>query len=213
VSRFDFQFSADAPIQSVRRSIPDNLRFPQCRCIAALYFGERLPMNHFISRALATLLAGAAMAVSFSAAALAPAKGKVILTITGKVADKNSPQAAEFDLAMLEKLPQQSFTTMTPWDKKPIKFTGPLLRDVLAAAKASGTTIKATALNDYQTSIPLEDSQKFDVMLAHKMNGELIPVKTKGPLFIVYPFDAKAELRATTYYERSAWQLKSMAIE
>jgi hypothetical protein len=84
---------------------------------------------------------------------------------------------------------------------------------VLAAAKATGTTIKASALNDYQTSIPLDDAQKFDVILAHKMDGETIPVKTKGPLFIVYPFDANPKLRSTIYYERSAWQLKSIAVE
>jgi hypothetical protein len=41
----------------------------------------------------------------------------------------------------------------------------------------------------------------------------LIPVRTKGPLFIVYPFDSKAELRSATYYERSAWQLKSLTVE
>jgi hypothetical protein len=45
------------------------------------------------------------------------------------------------------------------------------------------------------------------------MNDQDIPVKTKGPLFIVYPYDSKPELRSTVYYERSAWQLKSMAIE
>jgi hypothetical protein len=165
------------------------------------------PVTHLF----ATL--AAVLAFQLPAHALQPATGKVILTISGKVADKNTPTAATFDLAMLEKLPQQTFSTMTPWDKSPIKFTGPLLRDVLAAAKASGTTIKAAALNDYQSSIPLDDAQKFDVILAHKMNGEAIPVKTKGPLFIVYPFDSKAELRSTVYYERSAWQLKSMAIE
>jgi len=145
--------------------------------------------------------------------ALEPAKGTVVLTISGKVAEKNTPTAAVFDLAMIEKLPQQTFTTMTPWDKKPIEFRGPLLRDVLAAAKAQGTVIKAAALNDYQTRIPVEDAQKFDVVVAHKMNGADIPVKTKGPLFIVYPFDKKAELRSTVYYERSAWQLKSLVIE
>jgi hypothetical protein len=102
---------------------------------------------------------------------------------------------------------------MTPWDKQPIEFTGPLLRDVLAAAKASGTTLKAFALNDYQTAIPFEDSQKFDVILAHKMNGKSIPVKTKGPLFVVYPYDSNPVLRSATYYERSAWQLKSLTIE
>jgi hypothetical protein len=147
------------------------------------------------------------------ASALELPKGKVVLTISGKIGQKNTAYAAAFDMAMIEKLPQQTFTTMTPWDKKPIEFTGPLLRDVLGAAKAQGSVIKAAALNDYQTSIPVEDAQKFDVVVAHKMNGANIPIKTKGPLFIVYPFDKKAELRSTVYYERSAWQLKSMVIE
>jgi hypothetical protein len=160
-----------------------------------------------------SVLCVASLAFHLPAFALQPVTGKVILTISGKVAEKNTPTAAVFDLAMLEKLPQRTFTTMTPWAKKPIKFTGPLLRDVLAAAKATGTTIKASALNDYQTSIPLDDAQKFDVILAHKMDGETIPVKTKGPLFIVYPFDANPKLRSTIYYERSAWQLKSIAVE
>jgi hypothetical protein len=153
------------------------------------------------------------MAALSCAHALEPATGKVILTITGKVTDKNSPAGVNFDLAMLEKLPQQTFTTQTPWDKKPIKFKGPLLRDVLAAAKASGTTLKAAALNDYQTSIPFDDAKNFDVIVAHQMNDQAIPVRTKGPLFIVYPFDTKAELRSNVYYERSAWQLKSINVE
>jgi hypothetical protein len=135
------------------------------------------------------------------------------LTLSGKVGEKNAPNAAVFDMEMVEKLPQRTFTTMTPWDKQPIAFTGPLLRDVLAAAKASGTLLKAVALNDYQTSVPFEDAQKFDVILAHKMNGKSIPVKTKGPLFIVYPYDSSPELRSAIYYERSAWQLKSLTIE
>jgi hypothetical protein len=150
---------------------------------------------------------------SWAAHALQPAKGKVILSISGKVAETNAPGAAQFDLAMLEKLPQQTFTTMTPWDKQPVRFTGPLLRDVLAAVKASGTTLKAAALNDYMTSIPVDDANRFDVILAHKMNGANIPVRTKGPLFIVYPYDSKAELRSSVYYERSAWQLKSLVLE
>jgi len=165
------------------------------------------------SKLLQFFAASALAVAAFSASALPPAKGKVVLTIAGKVAEKNTPDAAVFDVAMLRKLPQQTFTTMTPWDKKPIKFTGPLLRDVLAAAKATGTSIKAYALNDYQTTIPLDDAQKFDVIVAHQMNGEDIPVRTKGPLFIVYPYDTKEELRSSVYYERSAWQLKSMTIE
>jgi len=170
-----------------------------------------MDIQRYSRRAL--ILVAALACTSMSAHALPPAKGKVILTISGNVDDTNSPRAAVFDMEMIEQLPQQKFTTMTPWDKKPIQFTGPLLRDVLAAAKATGTIIKAAALNDYQTSIPFEDAKKFDVIVAHKMNGESIPIKTKGPLFIVYPFDSKPELRASVFYERSAWQLKSMTIE
>jgi hypothetical protein len=85
--------------------------------------------------------------------------------------------------------------------------------DVLAAAKANGTTIKAVALNDYKTAIPVDDAKRYDMIVAHRMNGEPIPVRTKGPLFIVYPFDSKAELQSSKFYARSAWQLKSMDIE
>jgi hypothetical protein len=160
------------------------------------------------------LAAGIALSLgSVFAGALGAPTGKVVLTITGKIGQTNSPQGAQFDMVMLEKLPQHSFTTLTPWGKKPIQFTGPLLRDVLAAVKAQGSVITAMALNDYQTSIPVEDAMKYDMVIAHKMNGQAIAVKTKGPLFIVYPFDAKPELRSATYYERSPWQLKSLTLK
>ncbi len=142
-----------------------------------------------------------------------PAKGKIILTVQGTTAAENKKTELKFDMAMLESLPQVTFTTMTPWNTGPIKFTGPLLRDVLSTAKVSGKTINASALNDYNTAIPAEDAYKFDVIVAHRMDGELIPVRTKGPLFIVYPYDSKPELRSSTYYERSAWQLKSLSID
>ena len=139
--------------------------------------------------------------------------GKVVLTISGKIGESNSPKGAQFDMAMIQKLPQHSFTTLTPWVKQPIQFTGPLLRDVLAAVKAKGTVIKAVALDDYHTNIPVEDAMKFDMVMAHKMNGQPIPVKTKGPLYLLYPFDSNPELRSAAYYERSPWQLKSLTLE
>lgn len=158
----------------------------------------------------------AAIVLTFSAAFAGPLgapKGKVVLTISGKIGESNSPKGVEFDIAMIEKLPQRTFTTLIPWETKPIQFTSPLLRDVLAAVKAQGTVIKAIALNDFQSTIPVEGAMKFDMVMAHKMNGQPIPVKTKGPLFIVYPYDAKPELRSAVYYERSPWQLKSLTIE
>jgi len=184
---------------------------PAPAAIAHSFQGD--PMASPLFRHLPSLAIAFTLARASAAHALEPAQGKVILTISGKLANKNTPTSAEFDLAMLEKLPQRNFSTMTPWDTKPIKFTGPLLRDLLALAKAQGRTLKASALNDYQTSIPFDDATKYDVILAHRMNGEPIPVKTKGPLFIVYPYDSKKELQSTVFYERSAWQLKSITVE
>jgi hypothetical protein len=145
--------------------------------------------------------------------ALDAPQGRVILTITGKIGETNAERQAQFDLAMLEALPQHSFVTQTPWENGSIKFTGPLLRDVLAAVKAQGTQLKATALNDYRIVIPVDDARRFDIVLAHRMNDQLIPVRTRGPLFIIYPFDSRKELRSNTYYERSIWQLKSLDID
>ena len=119
--------------------------------------------SDFLSPWVAAVLLGSAL----PSLALEAVTGKAILTIAGKVGDKNTTSGADFDLPMLEKLPQKSFTTNTPWDKNPIKFTGPLLRDVLAAAKASGSQIKAVAINDYATTIPMSDTQQFDVILAN----------------------------------------------
>jgi hypothetical protein len=155
----------------------------------------------------------AALCLPLAALALLAPEGPVILTITGNIAVTNAPGAARFDLAMLKLFPQHAFTTLTPWGKQPIHFEGPLLRDVLALVKASGTSIRATALNDYQTSIPVADTQRFDVLLAHKMDGQAIPVKSKGPLFVIYPFGADETLRSPLFYERAAWQLKSLHLE
>ena len=108
---------------------------------------------------------------------------------------------------------QGSFTTSTPWFEKPVKFTGPLLSDVLAAVKANGTMISAVAINDYKISIPTGDATKFKVIVARQIDDKPIPVREKGPLFVVYPFDSSAELRTSTYYERSIWQLKALDIQ
>ena len=149
----------------------------------------------------------------FGAHALEAPKGKVVLTISGKLTQPNLGKDAAFSMEMLEKLPQQTFTTKTPWYPKAVTFTGPLLRDVLAAAGASGKQIAARALDDYKTLLPMSDAQNFDVILARQIDGKKLSVREKGPLFIVYPYDSKPELKAQAYLDRSAWQLKSLTIE
>lgn len=139
--------------------------------------------------------------------------GPVVLKVSGLIEAHNQGKVAVLDMKALQALPQKSFTTQTPWDQKPVTFSGPLLRDVLQLVKAKGQHIRAVALNDYRVKLPVSDAREHDVVVAVQMNGQAIPVRTKGPLFIVYPFDAKKELQHKIYYERSIWQLKAIEVE
>ena len=69
------------------------------------------------------------------------------------------------------------------------------------------------AINDYKISIPMEDIGKHGVLMARLIDDKPIPVRSKGPLFVVYPFDNAAELRTSVYYERSIWQLKALDMQ
>ena len=160
------------------------------------------------------LLALAAWIASWhtGAQALDAPEGAVLLTVTGRVQLPNRGTTAQFDMAMLERLPQSSFTTRTPWYAQPRKFTGPLLRDVLAASGSQGTTLRAIALNDYHVDIPAEDIQRYDVVLARLLDDKPMQVRDKGPLFIIYPFDSVSGLRNAVYFSRCAWQLKAIEV-
>eukprot|EP01030_Chromulinospumella_sphaerica_P009454 gene9454-9264_t len=146
--------------------------------------------------ALRTLLCAVPLLlVSHVAQALDKPTGTVVLTVEGNISAPNQGAKAQFDMPMLEKLPQHTFTTRTPWYPDAVTFTGPLLRDVLAAAGSKGNAITAVALNDYKTEIPMDDVHRHEVIVARLMNNRPMPIREKGPLFIIYPFDTKTELR------------------
>ena len=178
--------------------------------MAALPLARRLRCRTWLS-ALAAL--GLAMLLPGAAHALDMPSGKVVLTVSGNVGAPNSKGRASFDMAMLAALPQHSFTTKTPWYPQPRKFTGPLLRDVLAAAGAQGHTIEALAINDYKVAIPADDAQQHPLLLARLIDDRPMTLRDKGPLFIIYPFDADERLRNTVYYGRSAWQVKALQVQ
>lgn len=154
----------------------------------------------------ATLLASEALALD------AP-KGEVILTVSGELAHTNAGKSAAFDLDMLEALPGRKATMETPWSTGKTEFSGPLLRAVLEAAGANGTTIRLVALNDYAAEVPVEDATMIDSMLATRMNGQTMSVREKGPLFMIYPFDKDASLYNEKYFSRSVWQITSIEVK
>lgn len=155
---------------------------------------------------------GLLLAAALPAQALDKPAGPVVLTLSGRIRNPNDGARAQFDMAMLEALPQQSFSTGTPWYAQARRFTGPLLREVLGAAGAQGRQLRLLALNDYRVEMPFDDVLRYDVIVARLLDERPMAVRDKGPLFVIYPFDARPELRSAVYYSRSAWQLRTIEV-
>ncbi|SIP96026.1 hypothetical protein SAMN05880561_101451 [Rhizobium sp. RU33A] len=146
-----------------------------------------------------------------AALALEAPSGPVVLTVTGKISNTNSGDVAQFDMAMLEKLKGRKGEMETPWTTGRVTFEGPLLREILAAVGATGTSLKVRALNDYAADVPAEDA-KLDTILATKIDGKPMSIRDKGPLMLVYPFDLNADLFNEKYFSRSVWQIKEIEV-
>jgi hypothetical protein len=147
------------------------------------------------------------------AADIAKPKGAVVLSVTGNISNVNGPQKAEFDAAVLDQLALTEIETTSPWHKQKTKFSGPSLKTLLEVVGAQGKSLKMIALDKYEINVPVEDAIKFQPVLARKINGKELVVRTKGPLLMMYPFDSKSELRNDIYYSRSIWQLRRIVVE
>jgi hypothetical protein len=143
---------------------------------------------------------------------LAQPSGRVILTITGKIAATNADGAAVFDLAMLDAMARRTTTAETPWFDKAHRFEGTLLSAVLDAAGATGRALRVQAINGYEAIIPLEDVAAYQIILATRIDGKELSVRDKGPLFVIYPFDDHPELYNEVYFNRSVWQVETVEV-
>lgn len=138
--------------------------------------------------------------------------GSIILTVTGNITEHNAGESAVFDRESLSALGEVSFTTTTIWNQGKKTFTGvPLLR-LLERLGATGSMLEARALNDYRVKIPVSDAVEGGPILAYEMDGKIMSVRDKGPIWVVYPYDEDAEYRTETTYARSIWQLSGIEV-
>lgn len=166
-----------------------------------------------IAAAAALLLSVFSSIAAADGTKLPAPRGVPILAITGAIAKTNQEGSALLDAAMFAALPRQRLVTATPWYDTPRTFEGPLLRDLLAAVGARGRTLRIEALNEYAALVPASDAAEFDVIVADRIDGEPIPVRERGPLFMIYPFDQVSSLNTEQYYQRSVWQIRSIEVQ
>jgi hypothetical protein len=164
-------------------------------------------------------IAGVLMGISVAAtglilpsgvAAEAATPAGTVLVIDGTIA---GGKPAVFDLSALQSLPVTRITTMTPWTDGENLYEGVRVRDLLDRLGAKGHVVLADAVDDYQVTIPMEDIQDYDVIVAYAMNGKPLPADNKGPLWIIYPYSDHSRLQKDLYFSRSVWQLNRMTVQ
>ncbi|MGF1608261.1 MAG: hypothetical protein ACFCUQ_02615 [Kiloniellales bacterium] len=154
---------------------------------------------------VALLIGGAA-----SAAELAAPSGPVVLTVAGEVGQTNRPafdpfrdaflnyhdkgfeRAAAFDRAMLQALGIQTITIDYAGWPGVMRFEGPWLRDLLAAAGAAGRPVTVLALDGYAIEISAEEIATLPWMVALKANGRDLATGGHGPTWVLYQPDGPA---------------------
>lgn len=164
-------------------------------------------MRFLLSAAVAVTLP-----LAVQASELADPAGEVLLTVTGLIANTNGDGAADFDAAMLAALPGRDTVTETPWHEGTPTFTGPLGTALLDAVGATGGTLRITALNDYSVEVPVSDLRDYPVIFATHIDGTVMAVRDKGPIFLIYPFSEHPELLNEVQFGRSAWQIRSIEV-
>jgi hypothetical protein len=139
--------------------------------------------------------------------------GDPVLTVTGLVENTNQDDAILMDLAAIESVGEVEYTVMDPFEDISVTYQGVLLNDLLAlwGADENAETLSVLALNDYQVDIPLAELRQYPIIFALKRNGEYMPVSTRGPAMLVFPYD-DFEFEQTVFNDYWVWQIKSIEV-
>ncbi len=162
---------------------------------------------------LITLFSLLLLPLTSYAETLPPPQGKVLLTISGNIANSQKNGDARFDREQLAKLPSDTFILHTRWTNKAHTYDGPLLSAILDHVGSKGTTIRLTALNDYSIVIEKSYIDKYQPILAILDDGKEMSIRDKGPLWLLLPQDKYPELKTEENTGNMIWQLSHIEIE
>jgi hypothetical protein len=122
------------------------------------------------------------------------------------------PKPAMIESEQLASLPAHEITTATPWTGS-ARFSGPRFTDVLAQLGARGSKVSLIAIDDYKVDLSMADIERYQPILALSMNGERLPPRGRGPLWLMFPFDNHPELQNDAWYFRAIWQIDRIRVE
>lgn len=168
----------------------------------------------------AIVLLLAILAACVAASTTAMAAGPTVLTVVGAIENANRgpldpftdallnshdiefDKGYTFDRDALAGLGMHRITTRYPGSDRTVEVEGPLLRDVLKQAGATGTSATVMALDGYAAEIPMSELATWPVVLALKSGGAWLAVGGRGPAWVVYPV---SDIPALADHDDAKW--------
>jgi hypothetical protein len=101
------------------------------------------------------------------------------------------------------------------WNILGYALLGPLMSDLLAlwgVSQDAVETLNVVALNDYAVDVPAGDLWEYPVIFALQADGEYMPVSTRGPAMLVYPY-ADFDFDMDEYNSYWVWQIKTIDVQ
>ncbi|MCA1334508.1 molybdopterin-dependent oxidoreductase [Pseudooceanicola marinus] len=156
---------------------------------------------------LATLLLGLSVLLSALPPNDAKAEDAPLLRLT------LGDEVITYDLATLQEMPTTGFETTTIWTEGVQAFRGIRMTDFLARHGIEGGVLQLIAANDYAIEIPVDSFRPDGAILAYERNGTPMTLRSKGPLWLVYPYDSSSDFRSEVIYSNSIWQLDRIIVK
>ncbi len=153
------------------------------------------------------ILAGGSQAESFETPV-----GPVILTVVGLDTETFPGGEVAFDVDMLRALGEVEMTTSTLWTDGAHVYTGVSLKTLVGVLGIEADLLKLHALNEYAVEFPVSEAYDDGPILAYLTDGAQMSVRDKGPIWLIYPFDAEVKYRTDIAYSRSIWQLDRIEV-
>lgn len=139
----------------------------------------------------------------------AAADEEPVLQVDGAI---HPPAPRGLTLSQIDAIGRVGLVTRTPWTVGLQNFGGLPMHRLLDALGAQGQTLRAEALNDYAVSMPISEIVAAEAFLATRLNDAPIPVRQRGPFWVVFPWSQRPELDNATIRHRSIWQLTRIRI-
>lgn len=124
-------------------------------------------------------------------------------------------QQAPITLEMkdLQSMPMTSYTTNLPWLKGEAKFTGITVSDLFNSLNIElPDVITVRGLNDYSVDILKSDIEQYQPIIAFLKDGKEMPVRYKGPYWLIYSLSQFPEINTASYHAQMVWQIEKIEL-